>query len=62
MVGTVHVPLEALGIDLIALAAMTALAALVMFTRKLISRLEATVLLLGYVVFLFMLIGSQGAR
>jgi cation:H+ antiporter len=52
LVGSIHVSPSAIAVDLGVLAAMTAVAALVIRTRRVVSRLEATVLLLGYVAFL----------
>jgi cation:H+ antiporter len=60
VVGTVRAPLAGLGFDLVALGTMTALAGLVVATRKRVSRLEATLLLLGYVAFLIALIAAPG--
>jgi cation:H+ antiporter len=56
MVGAVRAPLNSLGLDLAVLAGMTILASIVILTRQRVSRLEATLLLLGYVAFLFTLI------
>jgi cation:H+ antiporter len=58
LVGTIHAPLHTLRLDLVALGAMTVLAAIVIATRRRVSRLEATLLLLGYVAFLFALIAA----
>jgi len=56
VVGAVRAPLVTLSLDLAVLTGMTVLAAIVIVTRKRVSRLEATLLLLGYVGFLFALI------
>ena len=59
-VGTVHAPLESLQLDLVALGIVTAGAAVVITTRKRISRAEGMLLMRGCVAFLFPLILGQG--
>ena len=61
VVGTIYAPLSAVSLDLSVLAGMTALAAFVIATRARVSRLEATVLLLGYVSFLVALVLQPGS-
>ena len=56
LVGAIDAPLSSVSLDLAVLAGMTVLAAIVIATRKTVSRLEGTLLLLGYVAFLFALI------
>jgi cation:H+ antiporter len=56
MVGAVRAPLDSISLDLAVLAGMTILASIVILTRQRVSRLEGTLLLLGYVAFLFTLI------
>lgn len=56
LAGRVEASLSALIVELIAFAAMTALAALAMATRRTVGRLEALLLLGGYIAFLFALI------
>lgn len=60
MAGSVNVSLGDLAVDLVALSIMTAVAALVIVTRRRVSRLEGILLLLGYVGFLFALIVGGG--
>lgn len=57
--GTVQAPLASLGLDLTVLGGMTAVAAIVIASRARVSRLEATLLLLGYVGFLLALIATS---
>jgi cation:H+ antiporter len=52
LVGSIQAPLASIGVELVALAAMTLIAAVAMTTRRTVGRLEATVMLLGYVAFL----------
>jgi cation:H+ antiporter len=52
LVGSIQVPLGSIGVELVALAAMTLIATVAMATRRTVGRLEATVMLLGYVAFL----------
>lgn len=56
LVAPIHGDLTTLVIELIALGAMTALAALAIATRTRVSRIEALMLLLGYVAFLISLV------
>ncbi|MBL9018807.1 MAG: calcium/sodium antiporter [Myxococcales bacterium] len=55
MAGSIHGRVEGLAVELVALGAMTLVAAIAMATRRTVGRLEAIVLLLGYVVFLSLL-------
>jgi cation:H+ antiporter len=57
LAGTVELPLRALVLELVALLAMTGLAALAMATRRTVGRVEAVLLLGGYVAFVIGLIG-----
>lgn len=50
--GSILAPLGSVGVELVALAAMTVIATVAMATRRTVGRLEATVMLLGYVTFL----------
>lgn len=52
MVGTIHADPRAIVLDLVVLGAMTLVTAIVIRTRKQVSRPEALVLLLGYAAFL----------
>lgn len=52
LTGSIHAPLGSVGVELVALAAMTLIATVAMATRRTVGRLEATVMLLGYVGFL----------
>ncbi len=54
--GRIEAPLGSLVLELAVLGGMTALAALAMATRRTLGRLEAIVLLLGYVAFLLALV------
>lgn len=56
LAGSIHAPLSTLVPELVALGAMTALAATAMATRRTVASLEAVALLLGYVVFLTVLV------
>jgi len=55
MAGNIHGRVDELAVELVALGAMTLVAAIAMATRRTVGRLEAIVLLLGYVVFLSLL-------
>ncbi len=55
LAGRIHARPGDVAVELVALGAMTALAALAMVTRRTVGRVEAVVLLLGYVVFLSLL-------
>jgi cation:H+ antiporter len=55
LAGSIRTPIASTLMELVALAAMTVLAAITMATRRIVGRLEAVVLLLGYIVFLSML-------
>ena len=55
LAGAIKTPINELVIELIALGAMTLIAAIAMATRRTVGRLEAIVMLLGYVVFLSLL-------
>ncbi|HEU4610616.1 MAG TPA: calcium/sodium antiporter [Kofleriaceae bacterium] len=55
LAGRIHARPGDVAVELVALGAMTALAALAMATRRTVGRVEAVVLLLGYVVFLSLL-------
>jgi len=52
LAGSIQAPLGSVGVELVALAAMTLIATVAMATRRTVGRLEATVMLLGYVAFL----------
>jgi cation:H+ antiporter len=52
LVGSIQAPLGSVGVELVALTAMTLIATVAMATRRTVGRLEATVMLLGYVAFL----------
>lgn len=56
LAGRIVAPLSSLTLELAALLAMTGLAALAMATRRTVGRIEALLLLLGYVAFLIALI------
>ena len=56
LAGRVELPLSALTLEIVALVAMTGLAALAMATRRTVGRVEALLLLGGYVAFLIGLI------
>jgi cation:H+ antiporter len=56
LAGRVELPLSALTLEIVALLAMTGLAAVVMATRRTVGRVEAVLLLLGYNAFLIGLI------
>jgi cation:H+ antiporter len=56
LAGTIEAPLSALALEIIALVAMTGLAALAMATRRTVGRIEALLLLCGYIAFLIGLI------
>jgi cation:H+ antiporter len=60
LAGSIAATPSQIALDLVVLGAMTALAALVIRTRARVSRLEATVLLLGYVAFLSALALTAG--
>lgn len=55
MSGTVQAPLRSVGLDLAAMGCLTVLAAVVITTRKQVSRVEGALLLFGYVGFLVLL-------
>lgn len=55
LAGAIKTPISELVIELIALGAMTLIAAVAMATRRTVGRVEALVMLLGYVVFLSLL-------
>ena len=55
MAGSIEAPFGTLVIEIVALSAMTLLAAVAMATRRTVGRVEAVALLLGYVVFLSLL-------
>lgn len=55
LAGRIHMPIDELGLELVALGAMTLIAAVSMATRRTIGRVEALVMLVGYVVFLCLL-------
>ena len=55
LAGAIRTPISELVVELVALAAMTLIAAAAMATRRTVGRLEAIVMLLGYVVFLSLL-------
>jgi cation:H+ antiporter len=61
LAGRVESPLSGLAIEIVALGAMTGLAALAMATRRTVGRIEALLLLGGYVAFLVALIIRAGA-
>jgi cation:H+ antiporter len=52
LAGSIQAPLGSVGVELVALAAMTVIASVTMATRRTVGRLEAVVMLLGYVAFL----------
>jgi cation:H+ antiporter len=52
LAGSIQAPLGSVAVELVALAAMTLIATVAMATRRTVGRLEATVMLLGYVAFL----------
>jgi cation:H+ antiporter len=56
LAGRIEAPLSTLSLELVALLAMTLLAALAMATRRTVGRVEAMLLLLGYIAFLVGLI------
>lgn len=56
LAGKVELPLSALTLEIIALFVMTGLAALAMATRRTVGRVEALLLLCGYIAFLISLI------
>jgi cation:H+ antiporter len=56
LAGRVEAPLSALTVEIVALGTMTGLAALAMATRRTVGRLEALLLLGGYIAFLLALI------
>jgi cation:H+ antiporter len=60
IVGTIAAPLATVTTDLVALGVMTGIAGVVIATRSRVSRLEATLLLLGYVAFLVALVAAAG--
>jgi cation:H+ antiporter len=55
LAGSIDTPMSELVIELVALGGMTLLAAVAMATRRTVGRLEAIVMLLGYVLFLSLL-------
>jgi cation:H+ antiporter len=55
LAGNINARLETLGAEIVALSAMTLLAAISMATRRTVGRVEAIVLLLGYITFLSLL-------
>ncbi len=55
LAGSIKTPISHLVVELIALAAMTLIAAVAMATRRTVGRVEAVVMLLGYVGFLSLL-------
>jgi cation:H+ antiporter len=55
LAGRIRVPIDELGVELIALVGVTVIAAAAMATRRTVGRVEALVMLLGYVVFLSVL-------
>jgi cation:H+ antiporter len=55
LAGAIETPISELVVELIALGGMTLLAAIAMATRRTVGRVEAIVMLLGYVVFLSLL-------
>jgi cation:H+ antiporter len=52
LAGTIESPISKLVVELVALGGMTAIAAIAMASRRTVGRLEAVVMLVGYVVFL----------
>lgn len=52
MAGSIGAPVGSVGLELVALAVMTLIATVAMATRRTVGRLEATVMLLGYIAFL----------
>jgi cation:H+ antiporter len=55
LAGQIATPIDKLGIELVALGAMTLIASVSMATRRTVGRAEALVMLVGYVVFLSLL-------
>jgi len=55
LAGAIETPLSNLVIELVALGSMTLIAAVAMATRRTVGRVEAIVMLLGYIVFLSVL-------
>jgi cation:H+ antiporter len=55
LAGTIGAPIGDLTVELVALAVMTLIATVAMATRRTVGRVEAIVMLLGYVVFLSLL-------
>lgn len=55
LAGRIGAPIGSVAVELVALGAMTLIAAVAMATRRTVGRLEAIIMLLGYVVFLSLL-------
>jgi cation:H+ antiporter len=55
LAGSINSPIADLSIELVALGAMTLIAAVAMATRRTVGRIEAIVMLIGYVIFLSLL-------
>jgi cation:H+ antiporter len=55
LAGRIHTPIDQLGVELVALGGITLIAAVAMATRRTVGRVEALVMLVGYVVFLSLL-------
>lgn len=55
LAGRIHTPIAEAALELFALGGMTLIAAVEMATRRTVGRIEAVVMLVGYVVFLSLL-------